>query len=216
ADEGINVFNLIFEGRLNKAREQLSMIVGRDTQDLNESEIIRATVETVAESVVDGVISPIFYAALGGAPLAMAYKAVNTLDSMVGYRNQRHEELGCFSARLDDAANFIPARISAVLIPIASLLMRMYCIGSIKTILLDGGKSPSPNSGISQAGFAGALKIQLGGDNYYEGVKHSKPVIGFAHKDREIKDIKRSIYLMYVVSTLTLLSAVFMLIIFDL
>jgi len=202
--EGLKIYNLLKKNKLAEARKQLSMIVGRDTQDMDENEIIRATIETIAESTVDGIISPLFYACLGGAPLALAYKAVNTLDSMIGYKNERYFKFGCFSARLDDIANLIPARLSAIIIPIASIFTGMSFKGSIKIIIKDRNKSPSPNSGIPEAGFAGALGIQLGGINYYGGVKSSKPLLGIKYKEKELKDIPNSIYLMYAVSLITI------------
>jgi len=151
------VYQALRQGDINLARKRVGEMVGRDTEDLSESEILRATVESVAENSVDGVISPLFYAFLGGAPLALAYKAINTLDSMVGYKSERYLYFGWFSAKLDDLANFLPARISALLIPLVAFLLMRKGKDSLRIILRDGKKSPSPNAGIPEAGFAGAL-----------------------------------------------------------
>jgi len=197
-----DVYRALKIGNLELARRKLSMIVGRDTKDLGEDEIIRATVETVAENSVDGVISPLFYAALGGAPLALAYKAVNTLDSMIGYKNERYIYFGWFSAKLDDVANYVPARISALLIPIASFILKKRALGAWRSILQDRSKSPSPNAGLPEAGFAGALGIQLGGVAFYQGKRVYKPLIGEKLRQREEDDIPRAVHLMYVLSLL--------------
>ena len=161
--------------------------------------------ETVAENSVDGIISPLFYAALGGAPLALTYKAINTLDSMVGYKNKRYIYFGWFSAKLDDVANYIPARISALLIPVASLILEKRALGAWRSILQDGRKSPSPNAGIPEAGFAGALGIQLGGAISYQGKRYYKPLIGEKLREKEQEDIPRAIRLMHVLSLVTLI-----------
>jgi len=176
------------------------MIVGRDTENLNKDEIIRATVETVAENSVDGVISPLFYAALGGAPLALAYKAISTLDSMVGYKNEKYIYFGWCSAKLDDVANYIPARISALLIPAVSFILRKRGQASWRIILQDGNKSPSPNAGIPEAGFAGALGIQLGGTASFQGKKSSRPFIGESSKNKETLKNKSCPFI-YIVTT---------------
>lgn len=168
-------------GNLLGARQAVSMIVGRDTEALSESEIVRATVETIAESTADGVIAPLVYLSIGGAPLALAYKAVNTLDSMIGHRDERHIDFGWASARLDDVANWIPARLTAGLMVIATGLVAgrwARAIDSWRILCRDGQKHPSPNSGRPEAAMAGALGIQLGGVNYYEGVPHERPLIG--------------------------------------
>ncbi len=201
--EANEVYQALKIDNLELARKKLSMIVGRDTENLSEDEIIRATIETVAENGIDGVISPLFYAALGGAPLALAYKAVNTLDSMVGYKNEQYIYFGWFSAKLDDIANYVPARISALLIPVVSFILRKRGRGAWRTILQDGNKSPSPNAGIAEAGFAGALGIQLGGTVSYQGEKSYKPLIGERLRGKEREDIPRAIYLMYGLSLVT-------------
>ncbi|MBI4777926.1 cobalamin biosynthesis protein CobD [Candidatus Desantisbacteria bacterium] len=165
-------------GSIDIARDKLSMIVGRDTQQLQKDEIITATIESVAESTNDGVIAPLFYLILGGTVLAIAYRAINTLDSMVGYKNERYINLGWFSARLDDAANFIPARICGFLIPVSSFLLGKGFSSSFKIMLRDHKNHASPNSGIPEAAMAGALKIRLGGDAWYNGHLHKRPFMG--------------------------------------
>ena len=209
--EARSVYHSLKLGSINNARKKLSLIVGRDTGALNQDEIIRATVETVAENSVDGIISPLFYAALGGAPLALAYKAINTLDSMVGYKNERYLYFGYFSAKLDDAANYIPARLSILLVPLASLILKKRALRALHTILRDGKKSPSPNAGIPEAAFAGALGIELGGVNYYQERRVSKPVLGIETKQRDQEDIIQAINLMWVISGITFLGVVLIL-----
>ena len=205
-EEAFSVYRALEEDNLELARERVSRIVGRDTSDLDEEEIVRATIETIAESTVDGIISPLFYAVLGGAPLAMAYKAVNTLDSMVGYKNEKYLYFGWFSAKLDDLVNYLPARISVLLIPVASILVRQRGLVALRIIFRDGKKSPSPNAGIPEAGFAGALGIQLGGVNFYQGVKEYRPVLGEKLKKKSPKDILKAIWLSCTVSMLMFLS----------
>ncbi len=163
---------------INSAKKNVSMIVGRDVDDMKEEDICRAAVESVAENFVDGVVSPLFFAFLGGAPLALAFKAVSTLDSMIGYKNNKYREFGMIAARLDDIANYIPARIAFLLIPLASMVLGYSGWFSLKTGIKDYKKSPSPNSGIPEACIAGALKIQLGGVISYSGVEKKKPCIG--------------------------------------
>ena len=209
--EARSVYQSLKSGSIKDARKKLSLIVGRDTQVLNQDEIIRATVETVAENSVDGIISPLFYAALGGAPLAIAYKAINTLDSMIGYKNERYLYFGWFSAKLDDIANYISARLSILLVPLASLILRKRPLNTLCTILRDGKKSPSPNAGIPEAAFAGALGIQLGGVNYYQGKKVSKPILGVEAKQREEEHIIEAIHLMWVISSITFLGEILIL-----
>lgn len=185
------------------AREQVSHIVGRDTRELDSEQIVRATVESVAESTVDGIISILFYAFVGGPVLVWVYKAINTLDSMIGHKNIYYREIGWFSARLDDIFNYIPARISAIIIPIASYTLRKGFLNSLKTVVADGNKNPSPNSGVPEAAFAGALRVQLGGLNYYGGIPVHKPYIGQSYNTLRRKHIKEAVELMYVSSAVT-------------
>ncbi len=178
--EAARVVRALAENDYEKAKKRLSWIVGRDTATLDEPEMVRATVETVAENLSDGVIAPLFYLALGG-PVAMgAYKAINTLDSMVGYRNERYSEFGWASARIDDVVNFIPARITALLIWIAALLPGFNARRALQITIRDGGNQPSPNSGYPEAAVAGALGVQLGGINYYQGRPSVKASLGDA------------------------------------
>ncbi|MDO9555560.1 MAG: adenosylcobinamide-phosphate synthase CbiB [Atribacterota bacterium] len=205
-EEAFSVYRALEEDNLELARERVSRIVGRDVNDLDKEEIVRATIESIAEGTVDGIISPLFYAVLGGAPLAMAYKAVNTLDSMVGYKNKKYLQFGWFSAKLDDLVNSIPARISVLLIPVASLLVRQRGLAALKIIFRDGKKSPSPNAGIPEAGFAGSLGIQLGGVNFYRRLKEYRPILGEKLKEISPKDILKAILLSCTVSMLMFLS----------
>jgi adenosylcobinamide-phosphate synthase len=204
-EEAFLVYRALKQDNLELARERVSRIVGRDTKDLDEEEIVRATIESIAEGTVDGIISPLFYAVLGGASLAMAYKAVNTLDSMVGHKNEKYLYFGWFSAKLDDLVNYLPARISVLLIPVASLIVRQRSLMALRAIFRDGKKSPSPNAGIPEAGFAGSLGIQLGGANFYQGVKEYRPILGEKLKEISPKDILKAIQLSYAVSILMFL-----------
>lgn len=204
-DESMDVYRKLKGGNLESARRGISMLVGRDTNNLDKNEVIRASVETIAENIVDAVISPLFYALIGGAPLAITYRAINTMDSMVGYKNDRYKDFGWAAARLDDAVNYIPARISAILIPLSALLCRKDWIGSLRMTLRDGRKNPSPNSGIPEAAVAGALGIRLGGVNYYGGVPSHKPFICDGSSVLSDRHIKEANYLMIVTSALMVL-----------
>lgn len=191
-------------GDLADARAKLSMIVGRDTGALDEREVVRGAVECVAESTLDGVIAPLFYAAIGGAPAAIAFKAASTLDSLVGHKTERYLRFGWASARLDDLLNLVPARLATLLYPAASLLVRLRP-GTTWTIAWrDGRNSPSPNSGISEAALAGALGVRLGGINTYDGVAEERPGIGDPVRPLEAADIRRSVAWMYASSLLAL------------
>jgi adenosylcobinamide-phosphate synthase len=178
ARHSMAVFRPLVSGQLPEARRRLSMIVGRDTARLDTSEITRATVESVAESTVDGVTAPLFFACVGGPVAAMAYRAINTLDSTFGYKTERYLHFGWASARLDDAANFIPARITAPLITMAAGLLGLRPVQALRIWLRDGRNHSSPNAGLAEAAMAGALGVQLGGVNYYEGESLAKPTIG--------------------------------------
>jgi adenosylcobinamide-phosphate synthase len=194
-------------GDLASARRELSMIVGRDTAELDEREIVRAVIETVAENASDGVVAPLFYLAIGGPVLAMVYKAINTLDSMVGYKNARYLHFGWAAARLDDIANYIPARITALLLALAS----WFVLGSARTawhmIIRDGRSHPSPNSGYPEAAMAGALGVRLGGPSSYGGIVSPKPFIGEGKNVLDKKYIEKSITLMYCASLLAAATA---------
>lgn len=217
ADAARAVLTHLNAGDIKQARKQLSMIVGRDTENLEEKEIFRAVVETVAENASDGVVAPLFYMALGGPALAMAYKAVNTLDSMVGYKNARHINFGWAAARLDDAANFIPARITAVLICFVSNLFSLFNSAfriphsafqsPWRVMLRDGRNHPSPNSGYPEAAMAGALGVRLGGQSTYGGRLSRKPFIGSGPPVLDKKDVEKSVRLMYCASLFAALGA---------
>ncbi|MHC4322141.1 MAG: adenosylcobinamide-phosphate synthase CbiB, partial [Planctomycetota bacterium] len=172
-----------------KAQKNLSRIVGRDTHNLNEQQVAAGCIETSAENIVDGIIAPLFYAFLGGPALAMAYKSINTLDSMVGYKNEKYLNFGWASAKLDDIANFIPARIAAVILPISSLICGADYSNSVKILKRDWQKHPSPNSGIPEAAIAGALRIRLGGPSVYNDIASYKPFIGDPQKSVCLDDI---------------------------
>lgn len=181
-DEARAVRRLLLNSDLPGARRQVARIVGRDTQALDEPEVTRAVIETLAESASDGVVAPMFYLAIGGAPVALAYKAVNTLDSMIGHRDERYEFFGKFAARLDDAANFIPARLTALLFVLSAWMMRLDWRGAWRVLLRDGAKHKSPNAGRPEAAMAGALDVRLGGTNYYDGEPHHGPRLGDAKR----------------------------------
>ncbi|MEK6591204.1 MAG: adenosylcobinamide-phosphate synthase CbiB [Nitrospinota bacterium] len=201
-DESMKVYRCLKNREFKSARRNLSMIVGRDTHGLNEMEIIRASVETVAENIVDAVISPIFYTLMGGATMAFVYRAINTMDSMVGYKNNIYIDFGWAAARLDDIANYVPARISAVLIPLSSFICGNDWLFSFKIALRDGNKNPSPNSGIPESAVAGALGIQLGGLNFYGGIPSQKPLIGNSISELSVRHIREVNRLMFVTSIL--------------
>jgi adenosylcobinamide-phosphate synthase len=198
-------------GDLPAARRSVAMIVGRDTAELSESEVARATVEAVAESAADGVIAPLFYLAIGGAPLALAYKAVNTLDSMIGHQDERYADFGWASARLDDLTNWIPARLTAVLLIIGAGLTT----GQLEQVRngwevfrRDGGKHPSPNSGRPEAAMAGILRVKLGGTNFYDGIAQERPVLGQEGREAGPGDIVSAVRIMVAASVLGISLAV--------
>ena len=204
AREGNRVYNILKEGNIEKARKDLSYLVSRDTETMDEKMIIRSTMETISENTVDGIVAPMFYMFLGGLPLAMTYKAINTFDSMVGYKNERYMDFGKFSAKIDDVANFIPARITGVLIVAASMILRYNYKNSLKMFIRDRKNHSSPNSAHAEAGVAGALGVQFGGRVSYFGKEVDKPVIGDKIKDFELEDIKKNIKIMYITSFLSL------------
>lgn len=172
------VFRALAAGDLPLARQRVAQIVGRDTAHLDEAGVTRAAVECVAESTVDGVTAPLFFAILAGPAGAMAYRAINTLDSTFGYKTDRYLQFGWASARLDDLANYLPARITAPLIGVAAAILGQRPVQSWRILRRDGRKHESPNSGLSEAAMAGALGVQLGGTNVYDGEPLVKPTIG--------------------------------------
>ena len=205
--QAMRVIVSLRDGDLVTARQRLSLIVGRDTASLDEPEILRATVETVAESLSDGIVGPLFYLALGG-PAAMAgFKAASTLDSMCGYRNDRYREFGWASARLDDAANFVPARLSVLLVALGALLLGYDAWGALRCAFRDGRSQPSPNSGYPEAAVAGALGVRLGGLNYYQGVASAKATLGDARRPLSLDVFTGTRQLLYATSALAVLIA---------
>jgi len=205
AREGNRVYNILKEGNIERARKDLSYLVSRDTGTMDEKMIIRSTMETISENTVDGIVAPMLYMFLGGLPLSMTYKAINTFDSMVGYKNEKYMDFGKFSAKLDDVANFIPARITGILIVIGSIILGYDYKNSLKVFIRDRKNHSSPNSGHAEAGVAGALGVQFGGRVSYFGKEVDKPVIGDKIKDFELEDIKKNIKIMYVASFLSLI-----------
>ena len=205
ASESKKIYKALDKGDVNLARKQLSYIVGRDTRDLDEGQIIRATVETVAENTVDGSLAPMFYYILGGLPMAFAYKAVNTMDSMLGYKNEKYRDLGFFPARLDDVFNYIPARLSLIFFGLASLVLAYDFKASIRVGLRDRKNHTSPNCAYPEGAVAGALGVSLGGTNVYFGQEVYKPSIGDPKKDLEPGDILRANRLLYVSSLVGLI-----------
>jgi len=198
-DHVLSVQRALQSRSLPEARSAVAQIVGRDTEEMTETDIVRATVETIAESTADGIVAPLFYLVIGGAPLALAYKAINTLDSMIGHLDDRYRWFGWASARLDDVANFLPARITALLLVLsAGILSRSWTVmqRAWQILLRDGGRHPSPNSGRPEAAMAGALGVQLGGVNRYEGLSLERPCLGDPVQPLAQAHIRRALALM--------------------
>lgn len=193
-------------GALTEARKELSHIVGRETKSLNEDKILRASLESLAENTCDGVVAPLFYLCLGGVPLAMGYKAVNTLDSMIGYRTERYLYFGRFAARLDDILNFIPARLTALFIVVAAFPMRLDGGRALRVMRRDHGNHLSPNAGYPEAALAGALGIRLGGPSVYFGREISKPHIGEEISGIHMNMLKEGRWLGLITATLSLIT----------
>lgn len=200
--ESMKVYRSLIKPDLEEARYHVSMIVGRDTKSLDEVGVTKAAVETVAENASDGVIAPLFYLALGGAGLGFFYKAANTLDSMVGYKNDKYLYLGRCSAKLDDVMNYIPARLSAILMVLASGLIGLNVKNAYRIWRRDSRNHASPNSAQTEAACAGALEVQLAGDAYYFGKRYKKPTIGDAIRPVVPKDIVHANGLLYMTSVL--------------
>ena len=203
-DAAMDVSRCLEQKNIERARKKVGLIVGRDVAHYREDGIARAAVETVAENLVDGVISPLFFAALGGAPLAMAYKMINTLDSMVGYKNERYLFFGKVSARIDDILNYIPARLSIPIIALASQLLAGNGGRSFKTAVTEGSHHSSPNAGLPEAAFAGALAVKLNGPNIYDGKLVDKPYIGIRFGEARLEHIKKACDIMTLSSFLWL------------
>ena len=208
AQEIQGVLHPLRDGRIVEARQRLSRIVGRDTEHLDEKSILRATIETTAESTVDGIISVLFYAFLGGPVSAMMFKMISTLDSMVGYKNERYCQFGWASAKLDDLANYLSARLGALIISVACLVLGKSPVGATQTVFFDAHKQPSPNSGYPEAAFAGALRVQLGGENFYQGQSVVKAKIGQSSESLSVKKAQEALRLMLAASVMAVLSGI--------
>jgi adenosylcobinamide-phosphate synthase len=210
ADEANKVYEVLKTGDIAESRKRLSMLVGRQTENLDEKEVVRGVVETTAENTVDGVMSPLIYALIGsiaglGAPLTYVFKAASTLDSMVGYMNEKYINFGYASAKFDDILNYLPARLSGIIIPVSALICGKSFKRSFRIMLRDRKKHKSPNCAYPEAAVAGALGIRIGGTNVYFGRTVEKPAIGDAVKELEVRDIKDTIKIMYAASLLTLI-----------
>ena len=195
--ESMKVYTALETGDLQASRYAVSMIVGRDVSRLDEAGVARAAVETVAENTSDGVVAPLVFLALGGAPLGFFYKAVNTMDSMLGYVEPPYKNIGLVPARLDDVMNFLPARLSALLMLAAGALLGMDAKQGWKIFRRDRFNHASPNSAQTESVCAGLLGLRLAGDAWYHGVLHKKPYIGDALRDIEHRDIPRACRLLY-------------------
>ena len=203
--ESKKVLSALLKGDLTDARVKLSYLVSRDTKDLDEKEIIKGTLETCSENITDGITAPLFYMFIGGLPLAMTYKAINTMDSMVGYKTEKYIDFGWFSAKLDDLTNFIPARLSGfIFIPLAALIMKLNFKNSIKIFFRDRLNHSSPNSAHTESSLAGALGVQLGGPTKYFGITENKKTIGDKLRELEIGDINLTHKIIYLSSFIAL------------
>lgn len=207
AEAGREIQRYLAAGDIEEARFKVGWIVGRDTDKLAVPEITRATVETIAENIVDGVISPLFFFFLGGVPLAVAYRAANTMDSMIGYKNEKYLFFGRAAARTDDAWNYIPARITGLLLVLAAWLLKYDWREAWRMMRRDAAKHPSPNGGFTEATVAGALGIRLGGLNYYFGRPSFRTYMGEPRQALSPRHISGAIRLMYAATILFLLAA---------
>ena len=203
--ESRNVYKELAKGDLPAARRAVARIVGRDTENLTAEGVTKAAVETVAENASDGVIAPLFYMLIGGAPLALTYKAINTMDSMLGYKNERYLYFGRCAAKLDDAANWLPSRLAALLWVAAAALAGGSAKGAWRIWRRDRRNHASPNSAQTESTCAGALGVQLAGPAYYFGAYYDKPTIGDALRPIEPEDILRADRMMYTESVLALI-----------
>ena len=207
-DEASAVIAHLETGDIVLARQRLARIVGRDTEHLDAHAISRAVIETVAESCSDGVIAPLFYMAAGGVPLAMAYKAINTLDSMIGHADERYFYFGKVAARLDDVANFLPSRLTALgITATAAVVGGASSATALNTWLLDGMKHKSPNAGQPESAMAGALRVRLGGENFYAGAPVAAPLIGARFSPPSTHQAKQAIRIAATVSALGAVTA---------
>ena len=201
-DESLAVIRAIDQPQL--ARQRLARIVGRDTQALSDTEVCRALIETMAESACDGIVAPLIYMAIGGVPLAMAYKAVNTLDSMIGHADQRYFYFGKAAARLDDVANYFPSRLTALaIVTAAGMESKTSSLSALRTWYRDGNKHKSPNAGQPESAMAGALRVRLGGENTYGGERVTAPLLGAEFASPMVHHAKRALRLVTAVSLLS-------------
>ena len=206
SEAGREIYGYLEKHDMANARYKVGWIVGRDTDKLSSGEVTRATVETVAENTVDGIIAPFFFFLLGGLPLAYMYRAANTLDSMVGYRNDKYLYFGRVSARIDDVLNYIPARITGIMFVLSALILKLDWRNSWHMLRRDAHKHPSPNGGWAEASVAGALRIRLGGYNSYFGRESFRAYMGEPYEELAAKHILGCIKLMYTATILFLLS----------
>jgi adenosylcobinamide-phosphate synthase len=211
-DEGSAVVAALESDDIILARQRLARIVGRDTQHLNAQEISRAVIETVAESCSDGVIAPLFYMTIGGVPLAMAYKTINTLDSMIGHTDERYFYFGKVAARLDDIANYLPSRLTALGITAnAAMIPEASFETALSTWMSDGARHKSPNAGRPESAMAGALQVRLGGENFYDGESRPAPAIGQGFPSPSTRKAKQAIRLVAAVSAVGGITALLLL-----
>ena len=201
-DESMKVYQKLKENDLPGARYAVSMIVGRDTENLSETGVTKAAVETIAENTSDGVIAPLLFLAIGGPAVGFLYKSINTMDSMLGYKNDKYLYFGRCAAKLDDVANYIPARLSGWLMVAASAFVKMDVKNAAKIYRRDRRNHASPNSAQTEAAMAGALEVQLAGNAYYFGKLYEKPTIGDGIRPVEVEDIRRSNRLLYATAIL--------------
>jgi adenosylcobinamide-phosphate synthase len=194
------VYKALKENDIVKARKYISYLVSRDTENMTEEDILKASIETISENIGDGILAPLFFACIGGAPLVWTYKAVNTLDSMVGYKNEKYEDFGYASAKFDDLLNFIPARLTSVFILFSGLLLKMNFKQGLKILIRDRRNHASPNSAYPEAATAGLLNIQLGGKASYFGVISQKATMGDQNKKIDLYDLKKTSQLLYLTS----------------
>ena len=201
----MKVYDALISGDIEKSRYAVSMIVGRDTAGLDDLGVTRAAVETVAENTSDGVVAPLLFLAIGGAPLGFFYKAVNTMDSMLGYVEMPYKNIGLVPARMDDVMNFFPARFSALLMLCAGWLLKLDVKNGWRIFRRDRFHHASPNSAQTESVCAGLLGLRLAGDAWYHGVLHRKKYIGDALREIEYADIRRSCHLLYATGILALI-----------
>ena len=201
-DESMKVYDALKKGTIQDARHAVSMIVGRDTAELTEKGVTKAAVETVAENTSDGVIAPMIYMAIGGVPLMFLYKGINTMDSMLGYKNDKYLYFGRCAAKLDDAANYLPSRISGALMVAGAFVIGLDSRNASRIFKRDSRNHASPNSAQTEAAMAGALDVQLAGNAYYFGKLYEKPTIGDAIREIETEDIRYANRLMYATAIL--------------